>query len=167
MGAKPGGNPRGMRGDTRGVVGGGVAKGFTPEAVGNRRTRLSPRIGKALAAWLRRVSRVHAHLCNVIRLYGRERKSARGTDEWRARALAGDKTILADALIVAVAELQSIHAAIDAAMTATPATDAAPGSPEKIAVLADRVAGGFAVFLPGDNSTDGIAAMDRGDRHGR
>lgn len=132
----------------------------------NRRTRLSPRIGKRLAGWLRRVSRVHAHLCNVIRLYGRERKSASGTNEWRARALAGDQTILADALIVAVGELTAVQAAIDAAMAAAPPTDAPPGSPAKVEVLAARVAAGFALFIDGDQTKEGAAATDRGDRHG-
>lgn len=145
-----------------------MVQGRDVEPLNNRRTRLSPRIGKRLAGWLRRVVRVHAHLCNVVRLYGRERKSASGTNEWRARALAGDQTILADAIIVAVAELQSVQTAIDAAMAATPATDAAPGSPEKVAVLARRVERGFALFIAGDSkSTDGVAAMDRGELHGR
>jgi hypothetical protein len=166
MGAKPRRNPRGVRKDSRRVDGCGLGAGGSVEAVSNRRTRLSPRIGKRLAGWLRRVSRVHAHLCNVIRLYGRERKSASGTNEWRARALAGDQTILADALIVAVTELSEIQASIDAAMANTPATAAPPGSPEKVAVMAARVAGGFALFIDGDKSTDGIAAMERGELHG-
>lgn len=143
-----------------------MGQGGNGEPLTNRRTRLSPRIGKRLAGWLRRVSRVHAHLCNVIRLYGRERKSASGTNEWRARALAGDQTILADALIVAVAELTEIQTSIDRAMHATPATDAAPGTPAKVEVLAQRVAQGFALFIHGDKSTDGLPAMDRGEMHG-
>lgn len=148
------------------MVGCRLGKGGSVEALTNRRTRLSPRIGKRLAGWLRRVSRVHAHLCNVIRLYGRERKSASGTNEWRARALAGDQTILADALIVAVAELNAVQTAIDDAMQNTPATTAAPGSPEKVEVLAARVAGGFALFIDGDTPRNGGSATDRADAHG-
>ncbi len=162
MGAKPRRNTRGLRGDPRRLDGFGLGSGGSVAEVTNRRTRLSATIGRRLAGWLRRTSRVHAHLCNVIRLYGRERKSASGTNEWRARALAGDQTILADALIVAIGELTSIHDSIDSAMQATPATDAAPGTPAKVEVMARRVSRGFALFIDGDKPTDGGAAMDRG-----
>jgi hypothetical protein len=144
-----------------------LGSGGGAETVSNRRTRLSATIGRRLAGWLRRTVRVHAHLCNVVRLYGRERKSAAGTNEWRARALAGDQTILADALIVAIRDLSAIQTAIDAAMRETPATDAPPGSPEKVRIMADRVARGFAVFLDADRPIDTETARDRGEWQGR
>lgn len=166
VGANARRNPRGLRGDSGSVDGCGLGGSVAPQPLGNRRTRIAATIGKRLAGWLRKTARVHAHLCNVIRLYGQERKSASGTDEWRARALAGDQTILADALIVAIGELTQIHDSIDAAMHATPATSAPPGSPEKVAVMALRVARGRALFIDGDTQTDLRSATDRADGHG-
>ena len=121
-----------------------------PDALGNRRTRISPRIPKALREWLHRTTRVHAYLLNVVRLYGKESAGRPVTDEWRQRALCGDRTILADALATAADQLRAIHGEIEKAMEAAPPTAAPPGTPEKISSLQARVARFEALWIAGD-----------------
>ena len=131
----------------------------------NRRTRLAQSLPPRLSRWLRRVTRVHAHICNVVRLYGNVRASAIVTDEWRMRALAGDQTILADAIGFAVCELTAIREEIDAVMDDAPPTAALPGSPEKVAAMALRVERFQSLFVAGD--TECPAPMDRQRQQGR
>ena len=130
-----------------------------PDALGNRRTRISPRIPKQLREWLHRTTRAHAYLLNVVRLYGKESAGRPASDEWRQRALAGDRTILADALATAADQLRAIHAEIETAMQAAAPTAAPPGTTEKISVLQARVARFEALWIAGDLSN--APPMDR------
>lgn len=125
-----------------------------PDALGNRRTRLSPTIGKTLTDWLHRTTRVHAHLLNVVRLYGKENANRLETDEWRLRALAGDRTILCDAVSAASDTLRAIANEIERAMQAAAPTDAAPGTQQKIRVLRRRVSRFQTLWIEGDTTAD-------------
>ena len=153
----------GMREDSRGVVGGRLESGGNVHAV-RRRTRLAAGLPPRLSRWLRRVTRVHAHLCNVVRLYGEARANVIAGDQWRARALAGDRTILLDAIGFAAGELESVRQQIETDMDDAAPVAAAPGSPEKVAALALRVERFQSLFVAGD--TDIAPPMDRQRRQG-
>lgn len=126
-----------------------MGAGLPIESLGPRRSRLMPHLGDRLTKWLRRVVRVHAHLCNIVRLYSRSR-AAGGGDDWKRRAEAGDKTILADAVTLAVCELEAVSAEIEAAMGEARPTSAPPGSPEKIEAMRIRVGLFQSLFISGD-----------------
>jgi hypothetical protein len=152
-----------MREDTRGVDASGLESGVNAGAV-RRRTRLAAGLPPRLSRWLRRVTRVHAHLCNVVRLYGEARANVIAGDQWRARALAGDRTILLDAIGFAAGELESVRQQIETDMDDAAPVAAAPGSPEKVAALALRVERFQSLFVAGD--TDIAPPMDRQRRQG-
>ena len=142
----------------------GLESGVNAGAV-RRRTRLAAGLPPRLSRWLRRVTRVHAHLCNVVRLYGEARANVIAGDQWRARALAGDRTILLDAIGFAAGELEAVRLQIETDMDDAPPVAAAPGSPEKVAALALRVERFQSLFVAGD--TDIAPPMDRQRQHGR
>lgn len=142
-----------------------LGKGLPIDAVGPRRSRLAPALGGRLTKWLRRVIRVHAHLCNVVRLYSSARAAGDGSDEWKRRAVAGDRTILCDAVILAVHELDSVRLEIEAAMDAAAPTAAPPGSPEKVSAMRRRVSLFQSLFVSGD--MDAEPPMDRAGWQGR
>jgi hypothetical protein len=152
-----------MREDSRGVVGSGLESSGNAHAV-RRRTRLAAGLPPRLSRWLRRVTRVHAHLCNVVRLYGEARANVIAGDQWRARALAGDRTILLDAIGFAAGELEAVRLQIENDMDDAAPVAAAPGSPEKVAALALRVERFQSLFVAGD--TDIAPPMDRQRRQG-
>lgn len=85
-------------------------------------------------------------------------------DQWRARALAGDRTILLDAIGFAAGELEAVRLQIENDMDDAAPVAAAPGSPEKVAALALRVERFQSLFVAGD--TDTAAMMDRQRRQG-
>ena len=154
----------GMREDSRGVDASRLESGGNAHAV-RRRTRLAAGLPPRLSRWLRRVTRVHAHLCNVVRLYGEARANVIAGDQWRARALAGDRTILLDAIGFAAGELEAVRVQIETDMEDAAPVAAAPGSPEKVAALALRVERFQSLFVAGD--TDAAALMDRQRQQGR
>jgi hypothetical protein len=125
-----------------------VDAGGNAQAV-TRRTRLAASLSPHLSQWLRGVTRVHAHLCQVVRLYGKPR-ATQVADEWRARALAGDKTILLDAVTLAISQLESIRGMIDASMGDAEPVNAAPGSAEKLQALVIRAERYQSLFVAGD-----------------
>lgn len=163
MDANAGNDRGGMREDTRGVDGGRLESSGNADAV-RRRTRLAAGLPPRLSRWLRRVTRVHAHLCNVVRLYGAARANVIAGDQWRARALAGDRTILLDAIGFAAGELEAVRLQIETDMEDAAPVAAAPGSPEKVAALALRVERFQSLFVAGD--TDIAPPMDRQRRQG-
>lgn len=123
----------------------------------NRRTRLSKAIDPELAAWLRRVARCHAHLCAVVRLYGRPENAggrSNNGDDYAARAARGDRTLLHDALLATGDELYQIADDVQEAIGMPPPTNHRPGTPGKVEVLCKRSIDGQPLFVPGDAPID-------------
>jgi hypothetical protein len=121
-----------------------------------RRTRLDPGTGRLLAVWLHRVARCHAHLCAIVRLFGRPDRAGGQSnlgDTYAERAARGDRTILYDAITVTVDELVAVREEIQREMDAATATEAAPGTPDKVRVMALRAERGESLFIGGDGPT--------------
>lgn len=91
---------------------------------------------------------MHAYLSHVVTHFGTRLPNRR--DEFSQRMEAGDRTLLLDVAAHGIAELQSVANQIDAAMRRTPATNAEPGSPEKIEVLRQRFANEMHLWIEGD-----------------
>jgi hypothetical protein len=153
---KPRGNPRAGRRDPARVVTGGAAatRGRRIARVeANRRTRLDPTTGRQLAAWLHRVARVHAHLCAIVRLYGRPDRAGGQSlqgEAYAARAARGDRTLLYDCLTVSRDELDAIRIEVQQVMDGAPPTASAPGTTGKVDEMARRAERGESLFQEGD-----------------
>lgn len=132
---------------------------LSPRASGdqNRRTRIAPTVDPEVKAWLRRIAASHAHLCYIVRLFGRP-DSAGGQslegEAYAARAARGDRTLLFDALGYVDDEITDIRRDIARKMESAPATTAAPGSAEKVRVMCERADQGFDLFIAGDAPID-------------
>ena len=123
-----------------------------------RRTRLRPGTCKTLAGWLHRTARVHAHLCAIVRLYGRpERAGGQSNlgETYAARAARGDRTLLYEALTLSVDELTAIREEVHAVMDAAEPTAAEPGSKAKVEEMARRMERGESLFVEGDGPRPG------------
>jgi hypothetical protein len=119
----------------------------------HRRTRLEKGLPPELVGWLHRVTRVHAHLLAIVRLYGNPSKAGGQSNEgeaYAARAARGDRTLLYDCLTVSRDELDDIRNEVQALMDAAPPTAHLPGSPAKVEVLVERYARGDSLFVQGD-----------------
>lgn len=123
----------------------------------NRRTRIEPTVDPEVKAWLRRIATSHAHLCYVVRLFGRPETAGGQSLEgetYAARAARGDRTLLYDAVGFVGDELAEIRREIAGKMESAPPTTAAPGSAEKVRVMCERAEKGFDLFIAGDAVTD-------------
>lgn len=127
---------------------------------GNRRTRLArrktagggqagPDLPPKVHLWLIRTTRVHAHLCYIVRCFGRPAADEPG-DTVEARASRRDRTLLFDCWAHAIGELSQLQAELSAEMEPAEATDHLPGSPEKMEVLAARLARRESLFSDRD-----------------
>lgn len=124
---------------------------------GNRRTRLDPSIEPQLLGWLHRAARVHASLCGTIRRFADPSKAGgEGLcgDDYKQRLERGDRTLLADAVGLAIDDLTDIRTEIISRMDAAEPTDAEPGSPEKVAVMVRRAYLGESLFVSRDRQVD-------------
>jgi hypothetical protein len=113
------------------------------------------------------VTRVHAHLLTVVRLYGRpDRAGGQGNagEQYAARAASGDRTLLSSCLTHCVCELTDIRDEVDAQIDDVPGVVAFPGSPDKVEAMRARIAAGLSLFSdddrPPDLETDHRAASD-------
>jgi hypothetical protein len=110
-----------------------------------------------IRAWLRRTTQLHAHLCYIVKLFRRPEiaggQSLRGED-YAARAAAGDRTLLYDAMGYVGDQIAEIRREIADEMGRTPATTAIPGSAEKVAVMFARAEAGYDLFIDGDAKVD-------------
>jgi len=114
-----------------------------------RRTRIASSVDRRTAQWLRKIARVHAHLCQIVARFGQ--KQPRRTDELARRLQDGDRTLLLDCVSFAIRDLQTVCDAIEKAMNKSTPTEAAPGSAEKIEVLRRRFAATKSLWIEGDN----------------
>lgn len=115
---------------------------------------MSPLVDREMHAWLLRITRVHAYLCQVVRLYGRDRPQQITGDEYRRRVTANDRRIVEDACRACGDELYDLADAIQEAERPAPPSDALPGSIEKVRVLRRRARNGQALFVTGDRRAD-------------
>lgn len=123
----------------------------------NRRTRIAPTVDPEVRAWLRRIAASHAHLCYIVRLFGRPDTAGGQSLEgeaYAARAARGDRTLLFDALGYVGDEIADIRHDIARRMESAPATAAAPGTADKVRVMCERAAHGFDLFIAGDAAID-------------
>jgi len=125
------------------------------------RTRLSPKVGQPLRGWLVQAAQAHAVLLGAVRLLGQPEKAAERAggqsnagDVYAARVAAGDPSVLHDALVAAADIIETIRRDVAAHMDDVEPTSAAPGSVQKLAVLAARAAGGRSLFCDADSPTD-------------
>ena len=130
-----------------------AARGPARRAESGRRTRLRAGVHLQLAGWLHRTARVHAHLCAIVRLYGRPDRAGGQSNQgetYAARAAAGDRTLLYDCLTVSRDELDAIRGEVEAAMEAAAPTSAPPGTTDKVSEMARRAERGESLFIQGD-----------------
>lgn len=85
------------------------------------------------------------HFCNV---FGRPVTQQR--DDSARLISAGDRKALMDVVTMALDELHAIQTLVFSALIDTPATNAEPGSAEKIEILRQRVDQQRALFLAAD-----------------
>ncbi len=132
----------------------------------NRRTRLAPRKGKGVEplppkihSWLIRTTRIHAHLCYVVRCFGRPQADTRG-DTVEARAERRDRTLLYDCWAHAIGELWQLQAELSEEMEPGESTEHAPGSPQKLEILAARASRLESLFAEHDAQIDPAPRVD-------
>lgn len=113
-----------------------------------RRTRIASSVDRSTAQWLRKIVRVHAHLCQIVARFGQ--KQPKRKDELARRLENGDRTLLLDCVSFAIRDLQAICDSIDKSMNKAQPTEAAPGSAEKIEVLRRRFAASKSLWIDGD-----------------
>jgi hypothetical protein len=113
-----------------------------------RRTRIASSVDRRTAQWLRKIVRVHAHLCQIVVRFGQ--KQPKRKDELARRLENGDRTLLLDCVSFAIRDLQAICDSIDKSMNKAQPTEAEPGSAEKIEVLRRRFAASKSLWIDGD-----------------
>lgn len=123
-------------------------------AVKQGRVRWPDDLDPTLRKWLTRVARVGAHIRAQLAIYGRGRNvggdSLIGNDNYAQRAGQRDRTILHDALVVAIDEYTDVLREVQAKMDSAAPTDAMPGTREKVAVMERRARAGFSIFIDDD-----------------
>lgn len=118
------------------------------------RVRWPDDLDPKLRQWLTRTQRAIAHLRSTLLIYSEKRNvggdSLIGNTAYRDRAASADRTILYDALTVALDEFTEVREMVQAVMDSPKPTTAVPGSPEKVAVMERRAAAGYSIFVEGD-----------------
>jgi hypothetical protein len=123
----------------------------------HRRTRMTITADPQVKAWLRRTASCHAHLCYIVRLFGKPEtaggQSLQGED-FAARAARGDRTLLYDAMGYVADQVAEIREEIAREMRNAPATAEMPGTTAKVRVMIERAETGRDLFIDGDAQTD-------------
>jgi hypothetical protein len=118
------------------------------------RVRWPDELDPKLRKWLTRAQRALAHLRSTILIYSDRRNvggdSLIGNTAYRERAAAADRTLLYDALTVALEVFSEVREEIQVVMDSVPPTDAQPGSPDKVAVMEQRARAGYSIFVDND-----------------
>lgn len=128
-----------------------------------KRVRWPDELEPTLRRWLTRVQRVQAHLRSTLLIYA-ERRNVGGDSAkavgWRTnpvanaayseRAARADRTILHDALTLAIDEFAELRAEVQSVMDAAPATTAPPGTAEKVEAMRRRADLGLSIFSDND-----------------
>lgn len=119
----------------------------------NRKTRLEKSVSPTLRSWLIRTTRVHAHLCAIVRLYGRPDRAGGQSNEgeaYAARAARGDPTLLEDAYSLSIDELIDLREEVRRVIYNAAPTPSLPGSREKVEEMARRARLGKSLFVDKD-----------------
>ena len=118
-----------------------------------RRLRWPDDLDPRLRKWLTRVMRVHAHLRTTLAIYTTATDvggCSLGNDHYKRRAARADRTILHDALALALDEYTDVLREIQDAMDAAPPTTAVPGTKAKVDVMESRAREGHSIFIEAD-----------------
>lgn len=122
-------------------------------AVPDRRLRWPDDLDPKLRKWLTRVQRVQAHLRSTLSIYA-TRRDVGGcslfNQAYKERASKADRTILYDALTLAMDEFAEVRDEVQAIMDGAKPTTALPGSREKVAEMERRALGGYSIFIERD-----------------
>lgn len=124
---------------------------------GNRRTRFDRSVDPEIKEWLRRIVMSHAHLCYIVRLFGKPETAGGQSLEgetYAARAARGDRTLLYDAVGFVGDELADIREQITRKMGSAPPTNSPPGTAGKVQAMVERADQGFDLFIAGDAKTN-------------
>jgi hypothetical protein len=103
--------------------------------------------------WIIRTTRIHAHLCYLVRLFKNPSMAGGQSLEgetFAARAARGDRTLLYDALGLARDEIDAMREEIQKKMDSAPGTRHPPGSAGKVAEMFARAEAGFSIFIDDD-----------------
>jgi hypothetical protein len=118
------------------------------------RVRWPDELDPKLRKWLTRVQCVQAHLRSTLLIYSTKRSvggdSVKGNTDYARRAAEADRTILYDALTVAIDEFREVREAIQKVMDSARPTTALPGSRAKVEAMEARARYGFSIFIDGD-----------------
>jgi len=121
--------------------------------VPDRRLRWPDDLDPKLRKWLTRVQRVQAHLRSTLSIYA-TRRDVGGcslfNQAYKQRAAKADRTILYDALTLAMDEFGEVRDEVQAIMDAAPPTRALPGTRDKVAEMERRALDGRSIFVDGD-----------------
>ncbi len=118
-----------------------------------QRLRWPDDLDPKLRKWLTRVMRVHAHLRTTLAIYTTSIDvggCSMGNDHYKRRVARQDRTILHDALTLAMDEYGDVLNQLRMMMDSATPTKAMPGTPEKVAVMEQRASAGFSIFNDGD-----------------
>ena len=118
-----------------------------------RRTRFEANLEPKIRGWLIRATRLHAHLCSVVRVYARPGRVSRTGDSYASRAARGDQTLLFDCMRLVADEGHAIADEILAEMDAAKPTAALPGTKDKVEEMRRRALRGESLFSPRDKRT--------------
>jgi hypothetical protein len=120
----------------------------------DKRIRWPDELDPKLRTWLTRVARVGAHMKAQTAIYGRGRNvggdSLTANDNYNQRAEQRDRTILHDALVVAIDEYTDVLRELQAMMDSATPTKALPGTMGKVEVMEARARAGFSIFIDDD-----------------
>jgi hypothetical protein len=131
----------------------GQLAGRTEPTPTNRRSRFERKVPTQLRDWLIRATRVHAHICSVVRLYARPGAADPAGDSYESRAARCDQTLLFDAMRMAGDESHAIADEIYKVMESATGTDALPGTTDKVAIMRQRALRGESLFTDRDRRT--------------
>ena len=118
-----------------------------------KRLRWPDDLDPQLRKWLTRVQRVHAHLRTTLAIYTTAIEvggCSLGNDNYQRRVKRQDRTILHDALTLAMDEYGEVLEQVQAVMDSATPTMAMPGTRDKVDVMEARAREGFSIFIESD-----------------
>lgn len=118
-----------------------------------KRLRWPDDLDPQLRKWLTRVMRVHAHLRTTLAIYTTAMDvggCSLGNDHYKRRVARQDRTILHDALTLALDEYSEVLEQVQAVMDAAPPTKTLPGTKAKVDVMEERAKAGYSIFIEAD-----------------
>ena len=121
-----------------------------------KRLRWPDDLDPQLRKWLTRVMRVHAHITTTLAIYTTAAEvggCSLGNDNYQRRVKRQDRTILHDALTLAMDEYGDVLGQVQTVMDSAPPTRSLPGSRDKVATMEERARQGYSIFHEHDAKT--------------